>query len=396
MRLMWHLFDDEEIAAFIEELQQEMPVNLQESKTDSTALTAAILQKAREKEAIKQNNRRVRIVSWAAASIFTAIIMLVLFTQRQEHSINILCDNSGNGDIPTKDFYCLLQMNSTQRFVIDSNYKGMLRRYGKIAVLLHPGVVQYKAMPYSAAADSVREAAQQISTNNVQQYIVELPDQTRIRLNAMTTIKIYPDRLNSQEQFIELEKGEVYIEGNQHSDVPLKLKTPAVTFIAIGSDFDTRIDYKGSLLAVETGKVTVRNSHGEEIVRECLDLSHYTEASTPQEKVVINTYNLSGIDIVTNWRKTERVYKDVQLEYFVADMARWYGFKFTSLDCLPKEKISTVICYRANIKDFIAVIRNRGVPVRETREGYAFCDPVPKASGQMALLKKGMKIRGNY
>ncbi|MBZ4189316.1 FecR family protein [Niabella beijingensis] len=394
LRLMWHLFDDEEIVDFIEELQQEMPVNLRESKTDSAALTAAILRKAKEKQAKKLKGRRVRILSWAAASIFIVVIMLVVFNQRQESSNNILCDNSGNGNIPTKDFYCLLQVNSTQRLVIDSNYKGMLCRYGKMAVLVHPGVVQYKAMPYSATADSLREGAQQISTNNMQQYVVELPDRTRIRLNAMTTIKIYPDRLNSKGQFIELEKGEIYIEGDQRSDVPLVLKTPSITFIATGSHFNTQIDKRGTLLAVETGEVAVENSHGERIVRECPDLSHYSKSKSLEGKDTVNTYNISDIDLVTNWRRTERMYKDVQLDYFVADMARWYGFKFTSLDCLPKKKISTVICYRANIKDFIAVLRNSGVRVRETREGYAFCDPVAKASQQMAIVENRIKIRG--
>lgn len=191
----------------------------------------------------------------------------------------------------------------------------MLCRYGKMAVLVHPGVVQYKAMPYSATADSLKESAQQISTNNMQQYVVELPDRTRIQLNAMTTIKIYPDRLNSKGQFIELEKGEIYIEGNQRSDVPLVLKTPSITFIATGSHFNTQIDKRGTLLAVE-------NSHWERIVRACPDLSHYSKSKSPDGKDTVNTYNISDIDLVTNWRRTERVYKDVQLDYFVADMAR--------------------------------------------------------------------------
>ncbi|MGJ7032312.1 FecR domain-containing protein [Niabella hirudinis] len=389
LRIMWDLYDDDEIVSFIEEIQPELPAKVLEGKVDSEAIAEAIIRKGRQEETVKQKIIVLRVAIWAAACILVFIAINILNTLREQNSPNnILCADTKKGDIPTKDFYCTFQLDNTQRFVIDSNYKGMLRRYGKMAVLLRPGVVQYKTMPYSVTADSVTTAVQQISTDDMQQYIVELPDRTRIRLNAMTSIKIYPDRFDSKKQFIELEKGEIYVEGNQRSDVLLEIKTPAVTFIATGSYFDTRIDSKGSLLAVQTGEVTVRNRHGEEIVRECYDLSHYTKEESPQEKVAINTYNISGIDLVTNWRRTERVYKDVQLDYFVADMAQWYGFKFTSLDCLPKKKISTVICYRATIKDFIAVIRNNGANIWKTSNGYAFCDPESKSSGQMAVLNR--------
>lgn len=396
LRLMWHLFNDEEIVAFIEELQQDMPVKLRKQQTNSAALTAAVLRKAKEKEAIKQKNTWLRIVSWAAACIIFIIAIAVFYTPpKQDNSNNVLCGNADKGDIPTGEFYCLFDMNGKQRFVIDSNYKGMLQRYGALAVLLRPGVIQYKKMPYSPAADSGKAMVQQISTDNMQQYIVELPDKSRIRLNAMTTIKIYPNRLNDKEQYVELEKGEIYIEENHHSAIPLVLKTPTITFLAKNSSFNVRLDAKGSLLAVETGEVTVRNSHGEEIVRKCFDLSHYIKGKSPEAKDTVNTYNSADIALVTNWKKTERIYKDVQLDYFVADMARWYGFRFTSLDCLPKNKVSTVICYRATIKDFIAVIRNSGAKVWETKEGYAFCDPETKSiSGQMAVMEKAMKIRG--
>lgn len=387
LRLMWHLFHDAEIVAFIEELQQDIPVKLQKSKQDSVALAAEVLKKYREKHAEKLKYSRLQMVSWAASCILIVIAVAVLYTlQKQEGAVNILCGHAGEGDIATAEFYCTFDIGGQQHFVIDSNGKGMLRRYGTLAILLRPGVIQYRRMPYLQAADSAKNIVQHIGTNNMQQYIIELPDRSRIRLNAMTTIKILPDRLNSNEQYVELVKGAIYIEGNRKSPIPIVVKTPSVTFIANGSYFSAQIDKKGTLLAVEKGEVAAENSYGERIIRQSPDLSHYIKAKITGEKDTVNTYKSAGIALVTNWRNAERVYKNVALDYFVAHMAQWYGFRFTNLDCLPEKKLSAVICYKAAFHDFIAVLRNSGVQVRQTADGYAFCDPEP-ASGQIAIAE---------
>lgn len=220
-------------------------------------------------------------------------------------------------------------------------------QYGDLEVIQQPGNIIYQQ--HTSADDTARFRGHEISTAPEQQYLVVLPGNIVLRLNAQTKLKIVRDSTTGNLK-TRLIQGEVYVK----SQGALVMAGANANIISNGSSFDLRAVGGGSLVAVAEGSLEAQLPSGDQIGLCPDDRSALVKIKENEiiKDTIITDRNV-GIEDLIAWKNTERVYEDVSLASFVNDMQYWYGIRFSDLKCLNKEKrITTRLCYKATREDF--------------------------------------------
>lgn len=376
----WDLYDDEELEAMITEVEQVVSNEpLAEDKIDWAQLTQSIIQKAKEKQQAKRA-RVYEYVGWAAAFFIIAFGAVYFFWNKQfganRGSLRSCNGLPANSDIPTNEYRCMLVLDSSQRIIIDSSRTGHIRRYGSIEVMQEKaGIVEYKAVPFSKPADSAQSKYHVISTPVSQQYQVILPGGIKIRLNSATVIRVplsFADK-----RMIDVVKGEVYIECDKDDKSPLIINTKNAVLTGIASTFNVNAVFASTATAVVSGSLEVRDTAGHKTKLNRFDLSILARIKYKDGRVSDTIFVQRDVDIdpLLAWKKVNRVYDNVHLKNFVADMMVWYGLKIESLKCVPNTLISAQICYKAPVEEMLSVLEQNGIKVYRKGSMLTFCDP---------------------
>lgn len=368
LRLMWHLFDDEEIAAFIEELGEDIPLKLPKRKTDSAATAAAVLSKAKEKEATKQKRVRRLVAGWAAACILLVVGVWITRLISEKRQYNVACDSiAGQGEIITTGYNCTIKDGEIS-YNTDSSTKVLLR-YNNLVLVQQPGKIIYRSA--TGTGDTRQFSGHQISTGPEEQYLVALPDSTLLRMNAQTVVKIGRDTATGMLK-AELVRGELFVENRGVTT----LTAPNAIITSRDGHFNIRAIQGGSWIAVTSGNLEARATAGEQVDLGAGEISALLKVRYPGfvKDTMITERNVD-VAAISTWKNVTRIYDKVPLAEFVQQMQYWYGIHFDNLDCLPHRTISTLLCYRASRDDFFAVLRHNGITVHQTSKGYTFCNP---------------------
>ncbi|MBZ4190562.1 FecR domain-containing protein [Niabella beijingensis] len=368
---LWNLYDDEELAQLIEEVNAEMPSPPAENlpKVDAAALARKIVTIAAARKVAQRKRTLVKYAVPIAASVLLVVGLWMnkVLSERQQYKV--ICGASIEaGDINTTEFNCTIK-DGEKNYLVDSNTSLQLR-YNGLRIIQRPGKIVYQQ--HNGTDDTIRFRGHEISTASEQQYLVVLPGNTVLRLNAQTKLKIAPDP-STGTLTASLMQGEVFAE----SQGALTMTGPNVNITSQGGSFDLRAIEGGSLIAVSKGRLEASFPSGNS---ETLNFSDWSAFVKIKDKEIIKdsimTQRCEDIEGFTVWKNTERVYENVPLAVFVDQMQYWYGVRFTDLKCLDKEKrVTTRLCYKATREDFFAVLRHNGFKVYTTSSGYTFCNP---------------------
>ena len=386
---LWNLYDDEELAQLIEEVNAEIPLPPAENlpKVDASALAHKIVTIAASRKLAQRKKTLVKYTVSIAASILliAGIWLNKVLSEKQQYKI--VCDPSiASGEINTAGFNCTIK-DGEKSYVADSSTKLVLQ-YDNLQVIQQPGRIIYHQL--KATNDTAHFREHEISTAPEQQYLIVLPGNTILRLNAQTKLQIAEDSLTGTLKTT-LVQGEIFVE----TQGEFTLASSNVNITSMGGRFDVRTIVGGSLVAVSDGSLNARLSESSQVVLNALDWSALLKIKDKEIiKDTIITERCANIEGIAMWKNTERIYDDIPLEAFVMEMQSWYGIQFENLKCLDKKKrITTRLCYKASREDFFAVLRHNGAVVRQNLNGgYTFCKPeINPTSRQMAVVKKRTK-----
>ena len=265
-----------------------------------------------------------------------------------------------------------LRWGDTIRRNIAGNEHGLLLREGNMEVFkTEQGMFQLKRRKGHAIGGVILETQAQ------QQALVELPDGTRIRLNAQSSLQYVPERTKMKQIKVQ---GEAYVER-----LPSRLMDSLVIATHNGfvssraADFALLSLQQVTRVAVLSGELTLHSSR----TKKTLQLNCYGAQGTVarfintmdgEEKDSLQYGVRKDPDMLLNWTKAVRHYQDIPLREFVGQMSRWYGFQVKDYSCLPVDKrITTTVCYRKDREAVFAAIREAGVLLYETKGMISFC-----------------------
>lgn len=209
----------------------------------------------------------------------------------------------------------VLTLANGQQIVLDDASKGSVAIEGNTQVMkLTGGELAYQAAKGTAAAEMVYNT---ITTPRAGQYIVLLPDGSKVWLNAATRLR-FPVAFTGKERVVEM-TGEAYFEIAANARQPFRVKTTQQTVDVLGTNFnisaypeDKTVNttlLKGSVRVTTNGGVAQYLDPGQQAQS---DGQHFTLVKKPD------------IEEVMAWKNGVFRFNETSLEVIMKQLARWY------------------------------------------------------------------------
>lgn len=343
--------------------------NLSETEEDFSHLKdeiwAGTLQRASlvEEEVFIAEKRPARSIKrWyqltAAAAVF--IIGSVYLVNRQQTAENSLSKNleMANHITAGKNKATLTLANGHQ-IILSDDVKGKLAEEAGVCITkTKDGELLYTIISKPGHAASPGSAYNTISTAAGENYQVVLPDGSKIKLNAASSLK-YPASFTFQkERRVEL-TGEAYFEVAKDKNHPFKVKTKGQEVEVLGTHFnissyaDCAITH--TTLLEGSVKVSLSGYAGEK------DRAAHTILLKPGEQAIQKANNITmlpaDIEQATAWKEGWFCFKSTKLQDILSEAAKWYDLEIVYQGAVPTDRFTGKIPKAASLGKFIKLLQ---------------------------------------
>jgi transmembrane sensor len=162
---------------------------------------------------------------------------------------------------------------------------------------------------------------------NGQQIKLVLPDGTRVRLNAGSSIS-FPKKFAKNIREVEL-AGEAFFDVTRNEKAPFVIRTGEVTTKVLGTSFNIRAypENEAVQVAVVEGKVKVNAKIGSADQKACVFLSKSEMATFQKEagELIVSTYDEKE---QIGWKDGMLYFQKSDFGSTIIKLERWYGVKF--------------------------------------------------------------------
>lgn len=255
-----------------------------------------------------KKNRLWRLMPYAAAIVllFAVSVAYFIFKNKPETASHELVIDVNPG---TRG--ATLTLANGKKVRLNSNI-GHIADEGNVSIDNTNGELQY-----SIENDEITtESSNTLSTGNGETYSIVLPDGTKVWLNAATTLRYAPTKLERMERVVWV-AGEAYFEVAKDKKRPFIVNSNGQKIEVLGTHFNVNT-YKGVANTITTlaeGSVKVSTEKN----------SNYLK---PGQQSITNggTINIETADLETAlaWKDGKIYFKDAPLAEVMDEIARWY------------------------------------------------------------------------
>ncbi|MES2456816.1 MAG: FecR domain-containing protein [Bacteroidota bacterium] len=304
-------------------------IALQEDASDSLAdeKWSLMLQNilSADKPRIVKRHTLFPYLRWAAAIIFlTAASSIVYFKTNRDKAYVFTADIA-----PGKNKAILTLANGRQISLTDAVSGSIAKQAGVSISKTANGQLVYKITNSRNFEDEHK--TNKISTPNGGQWQIELPDGTKIWLNAATSL-VYPLSFSgSKERRVELD-GEAYFQVAKDKLHPFIVRTAKQEVEVLGTHFNINsyADEQFTKTTLLEGSVRVTKSD-----------SHQTEMLSPGKQAVVwaNGIKVTEVDVEesTAWKNGYFMFVNEKQESIMRKVSRWYNVKIEYADPAARE-----------------------------------------------------------
>lgn len=248
----------------------------------------------------------------------------------------------------------VLKLADGREIVLDGHATGVLANEGTTKISkTKDGMLLYEASG-SAPLDGVAEARiNTLSTPSGGQYMLILPDQSRVWLNAESAIS-YPSVFSGTERAVTL-TGEAYFEVAKDKQRPFKVKTGAAVVRVLGTHFNV-------MSYAEEGQTQVSLAEGS--VR--VELDGAARVLNPGQQALIKAGSsqiiLKQVDIeeATNWKNGLFQFDNAPIEQVMRQIKRWYNVDIIYQGVKPDVYITGMVSRSNNVSKILDLIAETG------------------------------------
>jgi len=194
----------------------------------------------------------------------------------------------------------------------------------------------------------------EIIVDRAQTIIITLPDDTRVTLDAGSTLH-YPDRFGEQERQVYL-NGEGFFEVTASKETPFYIHTAEAAISVLGTKFNVRAwqQNKKVTLTVLEGKVSFQPENVDDpMAKVIVSRGQYSE-------IIENSYpsNPQYIDTKRNlsWLDREMYFQNVPLLEVLDQLERWYDLEIILTDVSIANNRVTIFIEPKEIEEILEVI----------------------------------------
>ena len=271
-------------------------------------------------EAYIRARRRVlirRITSWSvAASLLIAVAVIGLMKRsggKSDRSIPVVAKN--NLPVSPGRNTARLTLANGQEILLDSAGSGDLAVQGNVRVRHDSGSLAYII---SGKNDSKVVSYNTLTTPRSGQYLLSLPDGSRVWLNNVSSLR-YPTSFQGKNRTVELTTGEAYFEIAKDAARPFIVKVKGEDIEVLGTSFNIMAypEEEGTQTTLLTGAISVKTAKTSVLLKP----DEQAQLMANSDLNVIK--NVPSQDIVS-WKDGFFYFGRASFSAVMRQLARWY------------------------------------------------------------------------
>ncbi len=362
--LLLDLYDDEEISSLLQQIEpttDNMQLQQNWEMPPYSELGDRIHKPVPGK--IKQFLQKILYNVTNGIVIIVCAVAIFWLVSRPGDIIYSCGDLPGNAETPTNKYTCRLVMANGDTVLIDSNARGLTKRDGNNEIsITDSGVVVYKRISETIIDDTGGPFFGSIITGKGSQYRVVLPDGTKVRLNAATSIR-FATSLTTNERIVEM-TGEAYFDIAYDEHRPFLINTGKVQTRSTAGRLNIRAYSPAVVATLIEGDLALTDSAGNILLK-------------PGRKAMVgkdNSIKQAKADTIQaiSWKNAWRIYPKLSMKEFVQDMARWYDLEIVNMGCV-RGGISVGLCYDTPLEEVLKIFREAGLRFKRVGKQVIFC-----------------------
>lgn len=280
----------------------------------------------------------------AAAAAILIIVGIGLALQKEGHDVK----NVFHNDIPAGINSATLTLDNGKKIILSNTNSGKLASEAGILISKSAdGEVIYSIKDQNEGAANKTHT---LETVNGQTYRLQLPDQSKVWLNAASSIKFPASFAGLKSRKVEL-TGEAYFEISKDKEHPFIVKTNQQEVQVLGTHFNINSypDKQNTSTTLLEGSVKITNEHQKE------------QLLKPGETALVNNSEnilVSPADIKSAmaWKNGDFRFNEERIDEIMLKISRWYDIEVTYQGPVSKEKFSGKISRNKNISEVLNML----------------------------------------
>lgn len=289
--------------------------------------------------------RPVRKIAWHRWAAAAAVILLIgsgsyfwIHADFQETRKSNIILSSSKKDVPPGGNRATLTLANGKKVILDNVHNGQLAIQGKSKVMkVDSGLLSYNSQLTAHNAQSTIVQYNTLTTPRGGQYRLNLPDGTKVWLNAASSIT-FPTAFTGNKREVEV-TGETYFEVAENTAMPFVVKKGDVEVQVLGTDFNLNA-YEGET----TTKVTLLEGS----VRITQKSTNETQLLKPGEQAeIIRDRRMRlmkdvNMDEVIAWKNNLFWFDNDNIQNVVKTLSRWYNVEIDIRGNIPDKFTGSV------------------------------------------------------
>jgi ferric-dicitrate binding protein FerR (iron transport regulator) len=319
----------------------------------SKALETAEEDNEKNDEKVYRMGRRRRI--FARTAVAAAILLVVSTTLvviyrngKQEVAIGPQVNPEKN-ILPGGD-KAVLTLADGSKIVLDTAANGTLAQQGGSKVIKIGGQISYEGQQNAGQV-----LYNTISTPKGGQYQLELPDGSKVWLNASSSLR-FPTAFVGKERDVEL-SGEGYFDISHNAKLPFHVRVNDLDVQVLGTQFNVNA-YNDE----PTLKTTLINGS---VMVSSQTLKKFTVLKPGQQGVLNKSELLVNkdvdIDEVVAWKNGQFMFTSTRLDQIMKQISRWYDVEVEFQGHNQDRVFSGIVGRGSNISDVLDIMKRAGI-----------------------------------
>ncbi|WP_040540547.1 FecR family protein [Pedobacter arcticus] len=318
--------DQQRLINFYDDIQKDKLSWITSEMGEQEQVRQALLNKINDRldcksKKLKNKNR------WQLSIAASLILLLSIgsYTYLKLHQKEIAYHQKSNEIKPGCNKAILTLANGKKISLDDSHSGKIVEEAGVLITKTGEGKLVYNVVTSKALPADVAITYNTISTPKGGQYQIDLPDGTKVWLNAASSLK-YPIQFKTNERIVEL-SGEGYFEVAKDKSRPFKVITAMQQVEVLGTHFNINSysDEPSVKTTLLEGKVSVFPLYTNK-KKGNPDTQHAILKPNQQSVMIDQQIKVLAIDAQTviDWRNGEFIFNDEPIKTAMRKLARWY------------------------------------------------------------------------